>query len=234
MDKAHELALKDERGAHGRVVVAERCLYAKGRYGRTWFAGPGGLWFALTLYDDHLPQTRDLLPISVGLALVRTCLRFGADEARLKWINDVHARGRKLGGVLVEKRGEWMVIGVGLNVNNEPPAKIPAQTLKELVGRPLDTREVLSAFLEMFRVYYGALRELEAELAPYAEVEENFVVEEFRRLSDTLGRCVAWATDLEREEPLFGRAREILPNGHLLIETEESEVEVAGGEVIYL
>ncbi|QJA05466.1 hypothetical protein FVE67_01070 [Thermosulfurimonas marina] len=233
MPLAYELALSEPRTAHGRVLRAGEVLSARGRHGRTWYAPFGGLWLALSLYDDHLPQTRGLLSLIFGLALGWMAERLEI-PARVRWLNDLHYRGHKIAGVLLEKRNEWLLAGVGINVNNPPPKGLPAESLARLRGRPLNLEKLEELFLEGLRLYYGRLRALEAELAPYEEVPPNFLAEEFRRLSDTLGRCVAWATDLEKEEPLVGWARELEPDGTLLLEVEGKTLPLETGEVIYL
>jgi BirA family biotin operon repressor/biotin-[acetyl-CoA-carboxylase] ligase len=62
----------------------------------------------------------------------------GLPPVQLKWPNDVLVAGRKLGGILCEARWHgaalgWVVIGLGLNVANAPPAgvRVPAAALIE-------------------------------------------------------------------------------------------------------
>jgi BirA family biotin operon repressor/biotin-[acetyl-CoA-carboxylase] ligase len=61
------------------------------------------------------------LSLAVGVGIVRTLRRLGAG-VELKWPNDVLYQGRKLGGILIEVRGDALgpcnaVIGIGLNVH---------------------------------------------------------------------------------------------------------------------
>lgn len=233
MSLAYELALSEPRTAHGRILKAERLSQARGRHGRTWIAEPGGLWMALSLYDDHLPQTHGLFPLIFGLAMARMALDLGL-PARIRWINDLHFRGRKLAGVLIEKHAEWLIVGLGINVNNPPPPGMPAETLSRLAGKYISLDEIFHLVIHHLRYYYALFRDLEAELSPYEEVPENKLVKDFRKYSDTLGRCVAWAGNLDREEPLIAHTRDILPNGSLLLETKEGSFPVNFGEIIYI
>ena len=233
MDLAYELALSEPRTAHGRILKAERVLRARGRHGRTWVAEYGGLWMALSLYDDHLPQTRGLFPLVFGLAMARMALDLGL-PAYIRWINDLHFRGRKIAGVLIEKHAEWLIVGLGINVNNPPPSGLPAETLSRLAGRYISPEEILPLAIHHLRYYYGLFRDLEAELSPHEEVPENELVRDFRKYADTLGRCVAWAGNLDQEEPLIAYAQDLLPDGSLLLKTEEGPLPVNFGEIIYL
>ncbi|MBX6422200.1 biotin--[acetyl-CoA-carboxylase] ligase [Thermosulfurimonas sp. F29] len=233
MPLAYELALREPRTAHGRVLLAERVRGARGRHGRIWVAERGGLWLALSLYDDHLPQTRGLFSLLFGVALGALAREMGL-PAHVRWINDLHHRGRKIAGVLIEKRGDWLVVGIGVNVNNPPPHHLPAESLARLAGAPLSLEDLTDALLGKLRYYYGLLRELESSLAPGEDLPENPLVRDFLELSDTPGRCVAWARDLDRDPPLLGRAEGVLPDGSLLLRTGGDLLTLETGEIIYL
>lgn len=128
MDEAHRLAAAG--AAHGDAVVARRQGMGRGRQGRQWISGDGGLWLSVIGRPDGSQQL-DTLSIRVGIAVA------GALEAalpqigtiRLKWPNDLILSGRKLGGVLTEARWSggqclWVVTGVGINVRNSIPAPL--------------------------------------------------------------------------------------------------------------
>lgn len=128
MDELHRQA---EAGApSGAAVLARRQQGARGRLGRAWSSEEGGLWLSV-LARDVDPSALDVLSPRVGLAVV-TALETAIPtlpRLRLKWPNDLIVAGRKLGGILVEARWqraqcEWVVIGVGVNVTNRPPAHL--------------------------------------------------------------------------------------------------------------
>ena len=63
----------------------------------------------------------------MGVAVARTLLQSGLIDVSLKWPNDVVVNDKKLGGILLELRGEAsgpvdVVVGIGLNYNL--PSKI--------------------------------------------------------------------------------------------------------------
>lgn len=117
------LAQRAAAGApSGSVCVAEWQQAGRGRRGRTWHA-PYGSGVCLSLLW-RFPQSVDGgLSLAVGVALTRTLAEVGASTGiGLKWPNDIMWQERKLGGILVEMRGEsvsgWeVVIGIGLNVH---------------------------------------------------------------------------------------------------------------------
>lgn len=109
------------------LLVAEHQSGGRGRLGRGWSSAPGAsLTFSLSLPIASADWSG--LSLAVGLALADALdpLAEGtAPRVGLKWPNDLWlmdgpARGRKLGGVLIETvsagRVRLAVIGVGLNV----------------------------------------------------------------------------------------------------------------------
>lgn len=121
---------------HGHVVRAERQLAGTGTRGRAWSSEAGGSYQTLAVRDavrgdsgtgdasEHgspRPLTAPGVSVAVGIGIAES---FGAEGARLqvKWPNDLWYRGRKLGGILCESYRGWLLVGVGVNVANEPPA----------------------------------------------------------------------------------------------------------------
>ena len=107
------------------------------------WTGPGSLAFSLLVGDEWLAdlpaQSRPMTALAVGLAVVETIRPHvvGHDLA-IHWPNDVLLDGRKLAGILIESpRPDRMVIGIGVNVNNNV-ADAPA----ELRGRVISVRDV--------------------------------------------------------------------------------------------
>ncbi len=126
----------------GLVVVARRQTAGRGRLGRSWAdTAHAGLALTLTL-DGADAIDAGVLSIGVGLAACQACESVlsstaqaapttpptppdvGALPARseptflgLRWPNDVveRQRGRKLGGVLIERSAELFIVGVGIN-----------------------------------------------------------------------------------------------------------------------
>lgn len=128
----------------GSVVVADEQTAGRGRAGRAWSSPPGlGLWVSIVRRPGPGFQP-GALPLRVGLAAARALDRFLAPaRAELKWPNDLHAGGRKVGGILCEAvwegdRPAAVVVGLGLNVLHGATA-FPEEL------RPLATSVALAA-----------------------------------------------------------------------------------------
>lgn len=84
-----------------------------GRLGRQWESEFGGLY-----YSQVLPH-RDILSIVVGVS-VADILFENMIDIKLKWPNDILVNGKKLGGIICQFQGVNVVMGLGININNNP------------------------------------------------------------------------------------------------------------------
>ncbi len=105
---------------HGDTVRAIRQSAGRGRFDRTWSA-PEDRSLALTVClrsGQTSDWTRSCCGFMAALA-VRATLGGVGLHARTKWPNDVQVGGRKIAGILSElsSDGEWIAMGIGLNVN---------------------------------------------------------------------------------------------------------------------
>ena len=118
-----ELLRRAAGGAPDRsACAAEIQTHGRGRRGRAWRM-PLGAGVALSLLKRFEGGMASLAGLSLvaGIAVVQALGDCGVAEVGLKWPNDLLARGRKLGGVLVELGGDALgachaVIGIGINV----------------------------------------------------------------------------------------------------------------------
>lgn len=139
------------------AMVAVRQSGGYGRYGRRWHAPEGGLWWTLAWpLDAGQERTMSGLGLRVGAAcldvVTRTLAPMGVspDRIRLKWPNDILIDGAKVSGCLVETvvetrltRRRWLIVGVGVNVNNDPAAlpgdlRRPATSLAAIAGAEVE------------------------------------------------------------------------------------------------
>lgn len=116
------LARENPRPGTSEVLLAEFQSAGRGRRGRTWLAPPGaGICLSLNWTFPEAPPELGALGLVIGVCVLRALKELAAKDLALKWPNDLLASGKKLGGVLIELRGEsagpaCVVIGIGLNV----------------------------------------------------------------------------------------------------------------------
>jgi BirA family biotin operon repressor/biotin-[acetyl-CoA-carboxylase] ligase len=122
-----------------------------------------------------------------GLALFRALKGLTGARLSLKWPNDIHFKGLKLSGILVERSGLGsgaLVVGIGINVNSRGQDLPPiAVSLREISGRDFDTDMVLEQVLAGQK---GILENARLPLDPS-------LIAEFRTASSSIGRRVRYS-----------------------------------------
>ena len=93
----------------------------RGRQGRQWI-GETGNFFGSTLVDLHPGDPPPpSLSLAAGLALIEAVDIADPDQPlMLKWPNDLLLRNSKLAGVLLERSGDRVVVGFGVNLASAP------------------------------------------------------------------------------------------------------------------
>ncbi|MFT3882027.1 MAG: biotin--[acetyl-CoA-carboxylase] ligase [Gemmatales bacterium] len=106
----------DEKN-HGLMIVADEQTAGRGRRGDVWISPPGSaLYMSILLHPKQTIRRPVMLTIWAGLGVCGVLEKTLSIKPQLKWPNDVLIEGKKVCGILVEQRQEWVVVGVGLNV----------------------------------------------------------------------------------------------------------------------
>jgi BirA family biotin operon repressor/biotin-[acetyl-CoA-carboxylase] ligase len=139
---------------------AERQSGGKGRQGREWQSPPGNLhastWVRLRPGDPPAPT----LALVAAIALHEVASAFAPESGLLlKWPNDLLAGGAKLAGILLEREGEAVVVGFGVNLAHHPEGTPrPATSLAALTGCGPDPAVFLEALADAFARWLGRWR----------------------------------------------------------------------------
>ncbi len=158
---AKDLALSGE--PEGTLVLACRQTAGRGRYDRTFDSGEGGVYFTLILRPNKPAACNASLSVRVGKVVAKTLTELFGLKTKIKEPNDVLAwdenarKWKKICGILIEtSAGEsadhWVLVGVGVNVNNRLPAglKETAVSVKSLVGQEVLKEIFLEELLNNF------------------------------------------------------------------------------------
>lgn len=97
-------------------------MAGRGRQGRQWQSPPGSFaGSTLILLRDGGPAPATLA-LAAGLALIEAVdAAAPGRDLQLKWPNDLMLGGAKLGGILLERSGDRVVAGFGVNLDAAPP-----------------------------------------------------------------------------------------------------------------
>jgi BirA family biotin operon repressor/biotin-[acetyl-CoA-carboxylase] ligase len=109
------------------AVRADTQTAGRGRTGRVWTSDRGGLWLSAVVPCPGPRERWANLPLAAGQALIAALFGLGVSGLRLRWPNDLLVGPRKLAGLLVERHSaDTAVVGVGINVFNDPERADPA------------------------------------------------------------------------------------------------------------
>jgi BirA family transcriptional regulator, biotin operon repressor / biotin---[acetyl-CoA-carboxylase] ligase len=215
-----------EGGAEeGTVVVTETQTRGKGRLGRQWVAPPGGAWLSVVLKPGIDPAHAASITLLAAVSVAKVLRQWGA-EAVIKWPNDVLVNGKKICGILTEMSAEtdavsFIVLGIGVNLNNDVPLET-ATTLKAELGHRID----------LVKFVRGLLESLEEDYLTFKEQGFTPILWSWRRYSDTLGRPVEVAY---QGEIIKGVAQDIADDGALIVKTKDGTIrKIVSGDCIHL
>jgi BirA family biotin operon repressor/biotin-[acetyl-CoA-carboxylase] ligase len=111
-----------ERLPEGDWLVADRQSAGRGRQGRQWFDGHGNFMGSTVVHPAVGDPPAHTLALVAGLAVYEAVqpLSSNPGDLMLKWPNDVLLGGAKLCGILLERAGQAVVIGIGVNLAAAP------------------------------------------------------------------------------------------------------------------
>jgi len=133
----------------GDLVFAEQQISGRGRRNNIWYSKPGESITCSIILKNNASDLLQKLPLLTGISIIKGIKQLTDIECELKWPNDIVYNSKKIGGVLIENKGDCLIIGVGLNVNeNELEESIQKTTLslKLIINRSVQ-RELLLAFI---------------------------------------------------------------------------------------
>jgi BirA family biotin operon repressor/biotin-[acetyl-CoA-carboxylase] ligase len=213
------------------VCLAEYQSAGRGRRGRAWLAPPGGaICLSLSWTFREVPPDLGALGLVIGVCALRALQELGVAGAALKWPNDLLVGDRKLGGVLIELRGEsagpaCVVIGIGVNV------ALGGSLLEKIAALGLAATDLKSAGLEDVSRNTIAAALVSACLRGLVAFEREGLkpfAEEWRLADALRGRSV----DVTAGAGIArGLARGIDVHGALLVETRQGVERFIAGDV---
>ncbi len=213
-------------GAGPVVIIAETQTKGVGRLGRPWVSLPGGIWFTLALPMKSMTLAQSAsFSIVAALTVAKSLKEINNLDCDIKWPNDIQYEGKKIAGILsttvTKFKKNWMLVGVGINVNNELPgdlldlATTIARVRKQSQGRSRLIESVLSSL-------YTAWDEFDRTgFGPYQKAVEERLVGRGKSIQVKIGT-----------KTVQGKMKSIDPQGNLLLESETGIKTVQAGEIV--
>jgi len=138
----------------GATATTDHQTAGRGRLGRRWVEAPGTAVLVSVLLRPPAGRSAPELSLVAALATALTVEDVADLSAQIKWPNDVMLNRRKVAGILAELKGDAVVLGIGVNVNQtreqlppETETKVAPGSLRTIDGRVRDRKEVLETLL---------------------------------------------------------------------------------------
>lgn len=121
MGSTNTTLLAGDWGQEGDWLVALRQDGGRGRHGRIWESIDGNFFGSTLVSLRPADPPAPALALVAGLALIEA-VEVAAPDARLllKWPNDLMIGDAKLAGILLERSGDRVVVGFGVNLAAAP------------------------------------------------------------------------------------------------------------------
>lgn len=203
-------------GRHGDVFTADFQTAGRGRLDHKWLSERGeNLMISAVLDVAALDVAHAAtLPLAAGLAVVKTISAFLGAEAdvKLKWPNDVYVSGLKIAGILCERVGDNVIVGIGINVRQKRfPEEISTRaTSLELNGSGASVDEVRDALLKNLSAVYEV----------WSEKGFEAIYPEITRIDWLKNREISIIQTDDDAVPLRGVCGGIASNGSLVLNNE--------------
>lgn len=226
MDVAFQFGIKG--APEGTLILAEAQTKGRGRLGRSWISPKyKGIYLSLLLRPKILPNQTPILTLLSAVSACEAIKTVTGLDPQIKWPNDVLIHHKKLGGILTELNAEmdevrFIVIGIGLNVNNDKRSLIGAATsLKEQKKENINRVELLREILHKIEMNYLLLQDKGGRA----------IIEKWREHNITLGKRIKV---IRHKEHLEGEAVDIDMDGTLLLRKDSGVIEkVVSGDVVH-
>lgn len=162
LDSTNEYLKNKEKLEEYEVVIAKTQTNGRGKRGSVWISNEGAALFSFVIdsigYDDKVTIYTGFIVRNILHKLIKKTFAENVENyLKFKWPNDVYYKDKKLCGILCEKVGEKIIVGIGINVNNNDFGIFNerATSLNIVTGEKYEieklVREVVVEFKEHYR-----------------------------------------------------------------------------------
>jgi len=212
----------EEEKRTGFVIVAKTQSAGKGQGERIWESPLGGLWSSLAIQPQIELSLLGMVPILSAVAIAKALESFDI-KTLLKWPNDflIKHNMRKLGGILVEGKVtqfslNYLIIGVGLNINNTLN-----QYSNALQEKITTVYEEFDKKIDPILLLREIISHLESSFEILRAQGPQVLLDEWKQHDNILGmNVIVQSPDREYR----GKAADISQYGQLILEISDSDI----------
>jgi len=187
------------------IIIAKEQTEGKGRYGRRFLSPEGGLYLSFVIELDF-PSLNIVAPLGIAESLSRIGI-----ETKILWPNDIIYKGKKIGGVIIERIDKKIIIGIGINCNNriddfDEYLRENITTIYEIKKEKIDIEELGISIVEQIL---------------YLMKDYEFLKDLYERRMEGIGKKVKIIKD--DGEEIKGIIKGINENGELILRNNDNK-----------
>ncbi|MDO5325200.1 MAG: biotin--[acetyl-CoA-carboxylase] ligase [Clostridia bacterium] len=197
-------------------VLAADCQTAgRGRLGRSFLSPPGtGLYMSI-LFAPPLDADSGSITILAAVAVCRAIEEMTDLKPKIKWVNDLFVNGKKVCGILAERIGEGVIVGIGVNVKMPVGGFPPEAGAAGALEREMDRGKLAGRIARHF-------------LDGTKNLSDPAILNAYRARMALMGREIRYTQNGQEKNALV---LGVADDGGLMVETEEGPRTLRTGEV---
>lgn len=205
---------------HSKVISARKQSNARGRYERKWVTSKDNI--AITIILKATDDDQQVCYLA-GLAVLATLTKYAPhDDIKLKWVNDVLINRKKICGILLEKVGDFLLVGIGLNLQYEESFTPLEATGLDQLCTDFSRTEVIEEILNAFKSQYNSWLDY-----GFSPVRRQWLEHAYKINKDV-------KVNLPNSNFIVGNLLDIDNEGYLVLGTASGERRIAVGELFDL
>jgi len=213
---------------HGRAVLVEYQSHGKGRGGNRWLSALcSGLCLSVGWHFQTQPASLGALSLATGVVIANTIRNAGCQSVSLKWPNDILGAGVKIGGILIESRGQIagpvdVIIGIGLNI------KLPENFSSRINQKAGDLKSISSLPISRNKLAGTIIKNTLSMLDNYASDGFESYIDEWRKLDYARGKN---AMLKQEQKTITGQVVDIDEDGRILLSVSGKLMKYSSGDL---
>lgn len=164
LDSTNEYLKNKEKLEEYEVVIAKTQTNGRGKRGNVWISNEGAALFSFVIdsigYDDKVTIYTGFIVRNILHKLIKEAFSENVESyLKFKWPNDIYYKDKKLCGILCEKVGEKIIVGIGINVNNNDFGIFNerATSLNIVTGEKYEIEKLVKEVVIEFKEHYRNL-----------------------------------------------------------------------------
>lgn len=162
------------------VIIAKNQTNGRGKLGSIWISNEGAALFSFTVkYDENF---LDKITIFAGYIVYKVLQSYisNSEKLKFKFPNDIYYEDRKMCGILCEKVDDFIIVGIGVNINNIDFGMFSqkAISLIQITGEENDVNKIIKEIVILFSEKIEYAKKNWKEIINFIE-KNNYNLEKF-------------------------------------------------------